>query len=337
MVDIARKAGVSQSAVSFVLGGGPRAEQIGAETAEKIRRIAKQLNFHPNHGALLLKGKRTGVIGALANNWYYFPLRPRFLAYLNHHADQRKLKLLTWQSDDRIEPIEQFVGESSGHGIDGLIYLAFDNDGEWPAAGPLLGQLPHVVSVLGDPGIPGGSAVLCDVADGARQVVEHLHLQGRQKIVQIVDSLDLSINRQRQKAFCRVLNELGRPAAPDQLCVATRGWNEADLPKFVELAQDLVQQRKADAIWADNDMGAALLVRALVELGLRVPEDVAVVGWGNEMIARYTTPALTTVAYRLAPMMDAALDLLLEMIEAGEESVGRSVTIRPELIVRASA
>ena len=133
-------------------GNNQGRNRVSEETAERIRRIRGELKFRPNHGALALKGKHTGVIAALASNWFYVPLRPRFLAYLNEYADRRKLKLLTWQTDDRPEPIEEFVGESASRGVDGLIYLAFDNDGEWPAAAALLGQLPNVVSVFGDPG-----------------------------------------------------------------------------------------------------------------------------------------------------------------------------------------
>ena len=86
------------------------------------------------------------------------------------------------------------------------------------------------------------------------------------------------MNRQRQQAFGEVVRELGRPAESDWTCVATRHWDEVDMPKFVELAGELVRGRGADAILADNDVGAALLIRALGELGMRVPEDVAVIG-----------------------------------------------------------
>jgi DNA-binding LacI/PurR family transcriptional regulator len=334
MIDIARAAGVSQPAVSYVLSGTDGG-RVSLKTADKIRRIAKQLNFHPNHAARQLLGKRTGVIGALANTWFYFPLRPRFLAFLNQYADQHDLKILTWQTGNRTEPIEQFIGESAARGIDGLVYLAFDNDPEWPVAAPLLAQLPHVVSVLGDPGIAGGGTVLCDVAAGVRQAVEHLHRQGRRKIVQIVDSLEMSMNRCRQDAFRQISAELGRAADADQLCVATRHWSGDDDAKFAELAHDLVRIRGADAILADSDMGAATLIRALGAMGLRVPQDVAVIGWGMETISRYVTPALTTVDYRLPEVLDATLDMLTAMIE--ERDVPTSVTIRPDLVVRASA
>ena len=335
MIDVARQAGVSRPLVSFVLGGGKHAERVHPKTAERIRRVARELNYHPNHVAQQLAGKRSGVLGALAGNWFFFPLRPRFLAYLNQVADARGQKILTWQTNLHVEPVEQFLREFHGRGVNGLIYLAFDNDAEWPQVVPLLAELPHVVSVMTDPGIPGGSCVLCDVADGARQAVEFLHQQGRRKIVQILDTLETKLNRQRQGGFYRAHAELGRPLEADQLCIATRDWAEADYPKFVALAEDLVRRRGADAILADNDMGGALLMRALAELGLRVPDDVAMVGWGAEMISRYTTPVLTTVDYRLPQIMESTMDIMNELIENTEQEP-KSVTIKPELIVRKS-
>jgi DNA-binding LacI/PurR family transcriptional regulator len=335
MIDIARQAGVSRPLVSFVLSGGKHADRVHPKTAARIRRIAKQLDFHPNHAAQQLAGKRSGVLGALASNWVYLPLRPRFLAYLNRAADARGQKILTWQTNLHSGPVEQFIGEFHGRGVDGLIYLAFDNDCEWPSVAPLLARLPYVVTVMSDAGIEGGSCVLSDVADGARQAVEHLHRQGGRKIVQILDSHGSS-NRQRQEGFSRAHEELGRPLGPDQLCIATRGWSEDDFPKFVALAEDLVRQRGADAILADNDMGAVLLMRALPTLGLRVPQDVAVVGWGAEMVSRYTTPSLTTVDYRLDAIMESVLDIMTGLIDGPDETEPKSVTIRPALIVRES-
>ena len=83
---------MSRPLVSFVLSGGKYAQRVHPKTAERIRRIAKQLNYHPNHAAQQLTGKRSSVLGALASNWFYFPLRPRFLAYLNQAGRRPRAK-----------------------------------------------------------------------------------------------------------------------------------------------------------------------------------------------------------------------------------------------------
>jgi LacI family transcriptional regulator len=372
MTDIARKAGVSQSAVSLVLSGDEaKIKRVSAKTAEKIRRIAQKLHFHPNHAARALLGRKTGVIGAIAGSWFWLPVRSRLLLYLIELADVRGLKLLTWQTRDRADSIENFLQESGVRGIDGLLYLAFDDDADWPAAAPLLAQIPSVVSVLGDPGIEGGSCVLSDLAGGVRQLVAHLHAQGRRKIVQVLENLDTSFNRERRQGFVEAHRELGLALEDDQLviarmessstkplCVAevsqishTAGVKDADadLLRNVALAEDLVRVRGADAILADNDIGAEGLLKGFRRLGIRAPDDVALAGWGNETFSRYTYPALTTIDYRPREVIGAALDLLTGTNERGKVSEGNGgagvshdssgpdrIVIPAELIVRES-
>ena len=96
MVDIAQRVGVSRAAVSHVLNGN-RASTMGvsAKMAQRIRRVARQLRYHPNHIAQQLAGMRSGIVAVLATNWLMFPLRPRLHAYLTSVADQRGFKILT--------------------------------------------------------------------------------------------------------------------------------------------------------------------------------------------------------------------------------------------------
>jgi LacI family transcriptional regulator len=343
MTDIARRAGVSQSAVSLVLSGHEeKIKRVAPKTAQKIQRIAKQLNFHPNHAARSLNGQPTGVIGAVATLWFRSPVRYPFLARLLDAAEARGLKVLTWQTNDRVERIESLLQESSARGIDGLIYLAFGNDADWPAVAPLLAGLPNVVSVLGDPGVDGGMCVLPDAASGSRLAVVHLHNRGREKIVQVLEDANTALNRQRKQGFLDAHRELGRPLEENQVVIATRGWRDADCrSEYIELADELVRHRGADAIMADDDLGAAMLVRALRELGLRVPEDVAVVGWGNEMLGRYTFPALSTIDYRPQEIVAVALDLLAANVagrkEAETTSSQQRIMVASELVIRESS
>ena len=162
---------------------------------------------------------------------------------------------------------------------------------------PPLSSFRRVVSLLGDPCIPGGACVESDVADGVRQVVEHLHARGRCKIAQILEDFERQGNARRRQAFFDAHTAAGRHVAADQVCAATRGFTAADFPKFLELADELILNRGADAILADSDYTAAGLIRALQFRGRRVPEDVAVVGWGNEPLAPWFIPGLTTVSY----------------------------------------
>ena len=165
----------------------------------------------------------------------------------------------------------------------------------------------------------------------------YLHAQGRRKIVQILENLDTPMSRRRHRGFLAAHRDLGRPLADDQLCLATQGWGRDDYPKFAALCDELLDGRHADAILADNDATAAFLARAIMRRGLRMPDDVALFGWGNETLSPWMNPPLTTVNYRMQDMVTAALDLLTELIERPDQQRERTIHIKPELVLRESA
>jgi LacI family transcriptional regulator len=336
MIDVAREAGVSQPTVSYVLHGGKKAEQISAKTAAKIRRIAARLKFHPNHAARQLAGKRSGVIGALAKTWSH-ATESRTLGWLNQLAPARSFKILAWQMDGQPGSLDRAVNECLGWGIDGLIFVAFKYDSVWPEVASAVENLPRVVSLMGNPGIPGGATVEIDAADGVWQSVEHLHRQGRKRIVQVLEGLDTQMDRQRHAAFLAAHRHFYGPPDDDQVCFATAGWGPEDYDKYLELAKELIGPRGADAILADSDFSAPPLVRGVGRLGRRIPDDVALVGWGYEVIGRGVNPGLTTVDFNFEQIVGSALDLLVRSVENGDEGKPESILIKPTLIVKETA
>ena len=337
MSDIARLVGVSRPVVSRVLtGAGLGHVRVSAKTAAKIRREAKRLNFHPNHAARQLAGKRSGVVGTLAKTWFR-QTESRLLGWLNQLASCRGFKILAWQMDAHPNALEESVDECLAWDIEGLIFMAFKYDTVWPEVAKALVRLPRVVSILGNPGIPGGYAVEVDAADGVRQSVERLHRQGRRKIVQVLEGLDAQIDRQRHDAFLAAHREFYGEVRKDQVCFATRGWAVDDYDKHLELCKELVRDRKADAVLLESDFCAPGMVRGFTRLGCRIPDDVALVGWGNEALGWGVIPPLTTVDFNFSEIVGKALDLLNDLIEKPGAEHPRSVLVKPNLIVRETA
>jgi DNA-binding LacI/PurR family transcriptional regulator len=336
MTDVARHAGVSQAAVSFVLGGGKYSRRVSEKTALRIREVAKQLNFHPNHAAQQLSGKRSGVIGVLGSNWSGDQLPTRVLVWLTREAAERGIVILAEETVGNAESLERYASKCLSWNVDGLLFLAYNNDAIWPAAAAALGQLPRVVSVMGDAGIPNSHTVETDLSDGVHQAIRHLYEGGRRRIVLILEALDYQINCRRKEAFFAAHAELGLPCDDSQVCLATRGWKESDTPRWEALRDDLVDVRRADAILADSDATAAGLVSACKQRGVRVPEDLALVGWGNSTIARWIDPKLSSVDFLPAQLMGRSLDLLAGLIDQPHGERPRTIHVKPELIVRAS-
>jgi len=336
MIDIAREAGVSQPAVSYVLNGRGEAKGIADKTAERIRAIAKRLNFQPNLAAQQLAGKRSGVVAVLAGDFFHAP-QVRAFSRLSHLCNSRGLEALGRESASQPFNMDDYVNKCIARNVEGLIFLTLDRDKLRPQDAKALARLPHVISLFDNPCIPGGHCVDFDSVEGVRQAVAYLHGQGRRKIVQILESLDTMMNRRRCQGFLKSHAELGRPVSDDQICVATKGWDFDKYPEYAALLDELVDRRGADAIIADNDYTASALAKAIQRRGLRMPDDVALVGWGNEIVSRWLNPSLTTVDYRIQEMMTAALDLLIDLIERPGEDGAQTIRIKPELLIRESA
>jgi DNA-binding LacI/PurR family transcriptional regulator len=121
-----------------------------------------------------------------------------------------------------------------------------------------------------------------------------------------------------------------------QLCIATKGWNDNNFPQFKELAREMLRQ-KPDAIIADTDYSAIFLMKAFDELGVKVPDDIAMVGWGDEIASRWSNPVLTTVSYEFKDIVDTSLQMIDGWAENPLVAQPKSTTIPMKLVLRESA
>ena len=334
MIDIALRANVSRTAVTHVLTGAGRGKIGGVSRAkaEEIRRIASELGYVPNLTAQQLAGKSSGIVGAIASQWW--STETRFFSILQEACAAQGLDILAVQANNRIESVERFVETWLGRGVEAVIVLSFVNDALWTKTAQMLARFPRVISVVVDPEIPGSRTVESDIDGGMRQAVALLQRQNRRKIVCLLEDLETKMNRIRHRAFLDEMDKSGVAATADQLCLATKGWSDENYPQFVELCEELLR-RGADAILADSDFSAAFLCKALLERGLRIPKDIAVVGWGNEVISRWSNPRLTTVSYEFEVIVKNCLEMLAGWSDAAADRLPSKV-IPMKLIIRES-
>ena len=336
MVDVARRAKVSQYADWFVLSGSEHSRKISEKTAARIRRAACELDFHPSHAARQLAGKGSGIVGAFASYFYRNQILARILACLTKEAATRGMAVFAEEGEDRAASAKAFADRCRSWNVDGLIFVAMYNDAVWARAAECLGHLPRVISVVGDAGIPNSYSVESDVGDGVRQAVRHLYAHGRRRMVMILEALDCQINCRRHTAFLDALAELGINCDDSQVQLATRDWDENDLPKWDALCGDVIDVCRADAVVADNDVTAAGLIAACNRRGVRVPDDLAMIGWGNTSVSRWLSPMLTTIDFLPQQLLSKAMDLMTALIERPPEEQSRTILLKPELVIRAS-
>lgn len=338
LVDIARKVGVSHVAAGAVLlGSGKNSVRVGKETSEKIRRVAREMNYQPNMAARQLKGMRSNVIGVIIDSYAPKIFFDR-LSEMERQAAQSGYRFMVGQSHGEIDRLEAYAQDFASRGIDGLICISHDYPRQTKQVKDIFAVFNNVV-FIGKPKIKNEdiSFIAVDVADGVYQGCDYLIKQSRKNIGLLLWSSGASTMKERLSGYRRALrlNDLNVNKNLIRYIGTSETCSIDDIKPFV---QDLVKNDHADAIVAVNDKVALMTIRCLENMGLRIPEDVAVLGFDNIELAELCKPALTTVDQQSKELSQTAVKMLVNLIEGKESSVEeRQKIIKPKLIVRQSA
>jgi DNA-binding LacI/PurR family transcriptional regulator len=321
---VAKHVGLTPGTVSAVLNDSPSARSIPRETKDRIHAAAKELNYRPNFFARTLRNKRTYTIGVIAEEigdsygsmvisgieahlrkWDYF-----FLTVAHRH-DQN---LLSRYSELLLQ-----------RGVEGFITVD-TTVLEAPS-------LP-TVAVAGHQTVKGVTNVVLDHVQAATLALNHLASLGHQRIAFMKGNPLSSDSDDRWKAICEVAQKIGMRIDPE--LTVQIDINDPTPQLGYPFAKQLLARKKPfTALFAYNDISAIGAIRALQEHGLRVPQDVSVMGFDDIPGAAFNTPTLTTVRQPLARMGQVAAQTLLERI-AGRDDYPPEIAIEPELVVRES-
>lgn len=339
MIDVARRAGVSRMAVSAVLmGTGEGRIRVSAATAARIRAAADEVGYRPNRAAQQLAGKKSGVVAVIARDWKNF-LTQKALAWMQTFAESYELRVLAVRAYPETDAIYRTLEEHRSGWIDGIIYLAHENESQWAELKDRLPGTACFVTAVGSLAIEGIPRVSNNVQIGAAQSLRHLHERGCQRPIFVTEQLKLRSVPARLDAYFRTAKELGIEFGTDQVVVSTRNWLVDDpnfYPHFDELARELIANRQADSILCDTDFTAVGLLKAIRRLGLHAHSNCAVIGWGNLQFSALTDPALTTVSYDLPTLLERAMSYLRSLIDQTPLDCDSS-DVATELVIRESA
>ena len=325
--DIAKTLGVSHSTVSRALSRS-KSHMVSEETRRQVEQIAEECSYRPN---LLAKGfatGKTGTLGLLACESYQEQAGVQIESFLRA-ADERNYRLLVgmsaeWDSAssgiDQATQIEQFISR----GIDGLLVQTIGDAGESERIlGAVDGRVPVVAFYYPARGFPG---VVLDFSAGFYRATEHLVALGHRRIGFLgEDWQGPGQGASRGRGYFNAMNEYG--LHPESLAV---GRQETE--SGYQLSRDV--KDRYSALLCCSDYTAIGVYRGLSESGIRIPEDVAVVGCGNSDVSAFVTPALTTQSTPTGGIARAAMDLMLKIIE-GQEVVCQ-IVLSSRLIVRES-
>lgn len=323
--DVAQRAGVSVATVSRVLNdSGP----VHEDTRVRIHEAARALRFVPNSAARSLSTRRSNTLGVLLPDLHgeFFS---ELIRGLDLAARRHKHHLIVSSSHDDRQEVEAALRAMRGR-VDGLILMSPDI-----AAETLVAEIPESL-----PTVLLNSAVRDDRFDtleidnggGARAMVEHLLRCGHERIAMVQGAPRNHDAHERLRGYRSALEAAG--------ITPRREWEqpgdfteEAGYHGAVAL---LALEPRPTAIFAANDATAIGAFSAVRDAGLRVPEDMAVVGFDDVPIARYVNPPLTTVRVSISELGARAAETLLAALADGAAHRRRHVVLPTALVVRAS-
>lgn len=320
IVDVARVAGVSVSTVSKVVNDR---YGVAPETYEKVMGIVEELGYETSLVASSLRRRSTNVIGILIPE--FEPFSTELLKGISSAAEGTGYELLAYSGNlghDQVGWERRSLSRLAGTLIDGAVVVA-------PTASVTDAPIP-VVAVDPHTGRTGPSTIEADNVGGARSATQHLIDLGHRRIAHVRGREDLVSARLREQGYREALEAAGIPFDPDLVRVG--GYRAAETS---DAARELLTlPQRPTAVFSANDLSAIRVLEIAAELGLRVPEDLSVVGFDNVPEAANAVPALTTVAQPLREMGAEAVRILLSLM--GGEPVEEHLYLPATLVVRAS-
>jgi DNA-binding LacI/PurR family transcriptional regulator len=322
--DIARLANVSHSTVSRALRQSPL---VNTETAEKIQRIATQSGYSPSAIARSLVNCRTNTIGVVVTN-IADPFAAEVVSGIEEEANAHGYSVFLANSNANPQREVKVVQSFEERRVDGIVVMA-SRVGALYADMLSQIQIPIVLLNNQHPSEFGHSVRIANI-DASRQAVRHLVQLGHERIGYIGDRSGHVSDSERFSGYRAALDEADIEFQPD-LVVHGDGKPEgglAAMERLLELSQP------PTAVFCYNDMTAIGALKAIHAGGLRVPDDISIVGFDDLSLSEYTEPPLTTVHQPKHEMGRLAMQVLLELLTGADPE--QNIRVPGELILRQS-
>ncbi len=330
ITDLATALGVSVSTISRALSNHP---SISDATKKRVMKLAKELNYHPNHMAAGLRKGRSNMLGVLVPHidGHFFTMVVKGIETV---ATKAGFNILICQSNEDVAHERKNIETLINAQVEGILvslsrttrdFKHFDKASKR--------DMPLVFfdRILDGRDV---NAVVIDDRAGAYQSTAHLLAQGCRRIAHFAGPQHLNIYKNRLQGYLDALREHGVPYDEDLLFICDMRLEDG----IRGMEQLLKLPVRPDAVFSSSDFSAVGALQVLKKRGLRVPQDVALTGFSNEMFTSFTEPLLTTVDQRCEQMGQAAVRLLLEILDEKRLGVSpRRVVLQPDLLVRGSS
>ncbi len=332
--DVAQAAGVSTQTVSRVMN---KFSYVSEETRQRVEEVVARLGYRPSTLARSLIQQRSYTLGVVTFGLKHIgPSRT-----LNGVADKADdlgymllMKELDSYSSDRIDNV---IDSLLARQVDGILWVAPEIGDNHAWVDKNMEKIPVPVLFIAMQPRKGVSSVATDNYQGAVMATRHLLECGRKKIGHISGPLSWWEADERKRGWQETMNAAGFNVVIEKYC-AEGNWSSASGEQaFIQLLDSYPDM---DAVFVANDQMALSVLREALRRGIRVPEQLAVVGFDNIAESAYFYPSLTTISQDLQMLGEQAVQNVVEMIQARQENrpvIAQSMFIQPTLIVRESS
>lgn len=330
ILDVAEVSGLSKSTVSNVIRGSG---QVSAETRRRVLEAIADLGYRPNVLARNLVQRRTStvglVVGDLANPFY-----SELAKLVEQRASEAGFSTMICNTDGHPASEAERIESLLEHRVAGIIMLQFSGEGAIIDEVLAQGVPLTVVSCREER----TDCVTMDDRAGAELAVRHLIDLGHRRIAYLSSGLvEPTTDAIRFDGYRRALLEAGLVASAGLVLRSEEpAYLRADRDLRAEVERVLADPDPPTAFFVSNDLVAVDLIETLEEGGLRVPEDVSVVGFDDIAIAGLARVSLTTVVQPREELARLGMEFLVRRIEAGDELPLQQVRLTPALVVRGS-
>lgn len=322
--DVAKRAGVSVTVVSYVMNNN---RYVDKEKREKVLRAAKELHYTPSHIARALKGKSSQHIIFIVDN----TTNERF-GKLMGEMDKIAYKMGSVVSLCANRNNPEFLRQIIARRFDGVIISSISFPDEYIQELVLAG-IPVVILLSREyPNVSGVGKIGTGLYHGAKQCIQYFYDQGRRHIVYI-DRVskhnhfsDMSDNRYR--GFIHGMEAYGLEYDGH---IITRCTTEEQVQQMLS---DYMKNHPVDAILGRNDHMACVAMKAVQQMGYRIPEDVGIIGFDDSSVCRLVTPTLTSMKMQEASIARAAVEMLYQM--QTDSRIPEQKTFSAHMVVRQS-
>lgn len=328
--ELALKLGFSISTVSRALNDH---QDISAETKDKVNSLAKQMHYAPNLFARGFRSQETHILGVIVPNISHL-FTSTIIKGILDEAELKGYRVIVSESNNNESKQIEMLNTMVQFGVDGILMTLARKTTRVEEVLEVLNRIPMVLFDKVSSKIP-CTQIVINEEEAAFNAVEHLIELGKQRIAIIKETENSYNSEKRYAGYLKALNQYGLPIR-EKLILSTEEISIANGRRLTNIL--LSKKKRPDAIFAITDNAAIGAIKALHKFNVKIPEEIAVVGFSNSVHSTIIQPALTTVDQPGDKIGRTAVTFLIDEIQNPKDDVvTKTVEIKTSLVVRDSS